>query len=244
MPKHEYGHEGGYLQNEVLKRLLMWLGLPMFAAIMLLGLIITGQVPWFCLLPFVLLLPVIPGLMKQWERRADKAIDPYVKGFRGERDVADALRVLGDDCYLVHDLDFGHGNVDHVAVTPAGIFTIETKAYEGSVWTKGDKLYVNRIDHEKDLRQAYGEACTVRDYLVRVSGGRSHTVTPLMVFSQAKINSYGKCRGVHVMGISRLAEFMVSERQVLDGPQRSAIAAALGTRASKAGTTAGVTSRM
>ena len=230
MPKHEYGREGAYLQNEVLKRLALWVGLPMVLCVFMLGLTLAGQMPWLCLLPLVLLSPAIPGLMKRWEHHADKAVDPYIKGFGGERDVADALRALGNDCYLIHDLDFGHGNVDHVAVTPAGIFTIETKAYAGSVWTKGDKLYVNRIDHEKDLKQAYGEACTVRDYLGRVSGGRPHTVTPLMVFSQAKISSYGKCRGVHVMGIGRLAEFMASERQVLDGPQRSAIAAALGTR--------------
>jgi hypothetical protein len=33
------------------------------------------------------------------------------------------------------------------------------------------------------------------------------------------------------MGIDKLAEFMVSEQQVLDGPSRSRIAAALGTKA-------------
>ena len=231
MPKHEYGREGAYLQNAVLLRLALWIGLPMLLSVFMIGLILTRQMPWFCLLPVVLFFPAIPGAMKRWEHHADKAIDPYLKGFAGERDVASALRVLGDNCYLIHDLDFGRGNVDHVAVTPAGIFTIETKAYEGAVWTKGDKLYVNRIDHEKDLKQAYGEACTVRDYLVRVSGGRPHTVTPLMVFSRAKTSSYGKCRGVYVMGIGRLAEFLASERQVLDGPQRSAIAAALGTKA-------------
>jgi hypothetical protein len=242
MPKHEYGREGAYLQNEVLKRLVLWVLLPLFVTVVMLGLILTGQMPWFCLLPFVLLIPAMPGLMKRWEHHADKALDPYIKGFGGERDVADALRVLGDDCYLVHDLDFGHGNVDHVAVTPAGIFTIETKAYAGSVWTKGDKLYVNRIDLEKDLKQAYGEAYTVRDFLMRVSGGRPHTVTPLMVFSQAKTSAYGTFRGVHVMSIARLAEFLASERHVLDGPQRSAIAAALATRVS-VGETARVTRR-
>jgi hypothetical protein len=230
MPKHEYGQEGAYLQNKALMLILMWILPLILVGIFLMSLVFMR---FTCIsLLLLLLVPLGPGLAKRWSRAADKSIDPYIKGFHGECDVADALRGrLGEDCYLVHDLDFGHGNVDHVAVTPAGIFTIETKAYAGSAWTRGDKLYVNRVDHEKDLTQAWGEACTVRDYLNRVSGGREHTVTPLMVFSHAKIYSCRKCRGVFVMGIDKLSEFMAPERQVLDGPQRSAIAAALSTKA-------------
>jgi hypothetical protein len=230
MPKHEYGREGAYLQNKVLLLILMWV-LPLVLVGIFLASLVLMQFTCITLL-LLLLVPLGPGLARKWSRAADNSIDPYAKGFRGECAVADALRgCLGEDCYLLHDLDFGHGNVDHAAVTPAGIFTIETKAYAGSAWTKGDKLYVNRVDHEKDLKQAWGEACTVRDYLKRVSGGREHTVTPLLVFSEAKIYSCRRCRGVFVMGIDRLAEFLVSEEQVLDGPQRSAIAAALSTKA-------------
>ena len=72
---------------------------------------------------------------------------------------------------------------------------------------------------------------TVRDYLDQVSGGERHHVTPLLVVSRARVTSYGKCRGVFVLGISRLAEFMGFGRHVLDQDRRSAIAAALGTKA-------------
>jgi hypothetical protein len=91
-------------------------------------------------------------------------------------------------------------------------------------------MFVNKIDHERDLKQAYAEARTVHDYLHRVSGGRPHEVTPLLVLSHAKSSPYVKCRGVFVMSIGCLAEFLASEKQILDGPQRSAIAAALGVK--------------
>lgn len=233
MPKHEYGREGACLQNEVLKRLALWVGLPMFAILILLGLTLNHLIPWFCLLPLFLLLPAMPAAMKRWERHADRAIDPYVTGFRGERDVADALRALGDDCYLVHDVDFGRGNVDHVAIAPAGIFTIETKAYAGSVRTDGDRLLINGSNHPRELKQAFAEAMAVRDYLGRISGGQKHHVTPLLVFTRGKVNSSGKCAGVFVLHVDRLAGFVSRGAPRLDHLQRSKIAAALGTRVSE-----------
>ena len=232
VPKHEYGREGAYLQNEVLRRLALWVGLPMFAALMLLGLILNGLVPWFCLFPFLFLFPAMPAAMKHWERRADKAIDPYVTGFRGERDVADALRALGDDCYLVHDVDFGRGNVDHVAIAPAGIFTIETKAYAGSVRTDGDRLLIDGFNHTRELKQAFAEAMAVRDYLGRVSGGQKHHVTPLLVFTRGKVNSCGKCAGVFVLHVDRLAGFVEKGKPRLEPSQCSRIAAALSAKVS------------
>jgi hypothetical protein len=133
VPKHEYGQAGGYLQNEVLRRMFIWVGPPLLLCILAVAYLVMRP-PWYVILLCVFMIPSVPMLAKAWSRGADKAIDPYVQGFCGERDVAAALRTaLGEGCYLVHDLDFGKGNVDHVAVTPAGIFTIETKAYTGSV---------------------------------------------------------------------------------------------------------------
>ena len=229
MPKHEYGQEGAHLQNEVFKRALLWLAPPVLLLLFLTSAMVLRPPLWVSL-TLLLLVPVGPGLAKGWERGASTSLDPHITGFRGERDLADALCGLGADCYLVHDPGFGRGNVDHVAVTPAGIFAIETKAYDGVVWTKGDKLFVNRFEHERDLKQAYAGAMTVRDHLNRVSGGKRYHVTPLLVVSRAKVTSYGKCRGVFVLGIGRLSDFMGFGRHVLDQDQRSAIAAALGTK--------------
>jgi hypothetical protein len=205
----------------------------LFLCLVVLALCLTWRMPWPLSLLLLVFVPFAPRAAKSWERGADRAIDPYVKGFRGERDVADALRTLGDDCYLVHDVDLGRGNVDHVVVAPSGIYTIETKAYEGKVRTDADRLIHNGFEHKKELRQAFAEAMAVRDFLGRVSGGQEHYVTPLLVFTKAKVDSKGKCAGVFVMRADRLAGFLQKGAPRLDPLQRSRIAAALGTRVSE-----------
>ena len=80
---------------------------------------------------------------------------------------------LGDDGYVIHDVVIGRGNVDHVAVTPAGVFTIETKAILGKVEASTDGLRINGYDQKRHLKQAYAEAMAVRKYLAS-SIGRSY----------------------------------------------------------------------
>lgn len=233
MPKYEYGREGAYLQNKVFTRTVLWIVVPIVIFIVLSVLMIANRVPAFCVAPlFLLFLPGIAKLGKEWGKVADKAIAPHAKGLRGEMDVAQALRqALGHDSYLVHDLTIGErGNIDHVAVTPGGIFSIETKAWTGAVFTQGDRLWVNRSESGQMLKQAFAESRAVRDYLDRVSSGWKHDVMPLLVFTKAKIGPPVRCRGVWVLGLDDLPAIVGSHTGVLDQLQRSRIAAALGTR--------------
>ena len=34
---------------------------------------------------------------------------------------------------MIHDASLGRGNVDHILIGPAGVFTIETKSHPGPV---------------------------------------------------------------------------------------------------------------
>ena len=171
-------------------------------------------------------------------RGADRAIDPWVVGYQGERDVGRRLReALGDDYYLIHDIDLGCGNVDHVVVARSGIFTVETQGRLWRTWRpRTTGFWSNGFDRERDLKQAYREAMQVKEYLKKVSGGRHHYVTPLLVFTRAKVSASGTCRGVYVMGIDRLARFVSYEREKLDPLQRSAIANALESAINEAAT--------
>lgn len=240
MPKHEYGQEGFQLRRVLTRRALMW-GVPMLVlAVVALTLVFVR--PPFCVsLLMVLLIPVYPGFFKWWDRKSSQAMDSYATGLEGEKALAAALRdgLAGDEYYLVHDLDFGRGNVDHVVVAPAGIFTIETKADAGTVAMKKERLYVNRFDRERDLKQAFAEAMVVRDYLQGISrskqvpDGHRYFVTPVLVFTRARVPARAKCRGVHVMGIAELSGFVSTGGQRLDAKQRSAIAAALSAKVAR-----------
>ncbi len=234
MPKHEYGDPGHYLQQKVVERVLIWVAPLAFIAIIFVSAAVSRPPLPVQLVILALGVAVLVG-WRTWDRKAAAAIDPWVKGRDGELDVADALReALGDDCYVIHDIDFGKGNVDHVVVAPSGVYSVETKASGRQVKTQGDRLIVDRYDHTKELKQAFAEAMTVHDYLRRVSGGQDHYVTPLLVYTNAFVKSHGRCRGVYVLNLGRLTHFVSYNRQRLDAKKRSAIAAALGQKVTTA----------
>ncbi|HSD58343.1 MAG TPA: nuclease-related domain-containing protein, partial [Methanotrichaceae archaeon] len=65
------------------------------------------------------------------------------KGRRGEDIIVDVLQRLDDSHYLINDviLPSSRGNVDHVLLTPKGIFAIETKHWEGEIICQGDEWH-------------------------------------------------------------------------------------------------------
>ena len=77
---------------------------------------------------------------------------------RGELVVAAYLerRIGRAPTILLHDrrMPRGHGNIDHLAVAPTGVFVIDAKRYRGKVGAadrgfKGERLFVNGRDRTK-----------------------------------------------------------------------------------------------
>jgi Nuclease-related domain len=105
------------------------------------------------------------------DRTASARVDRWGRGAAGEElvgEVLDGLRERG--WFALHDVQIGRGNIDHVLIGPAGIFTIETKSHRG-------RLRAGAIDPAM-LKQAYAQAKS----LERITGLR---VAPLLVFSSA-----------------------------------------------------------
>jgi len=105
------------------------------------------------------------------DRTASSLVDRWGRGAAGEElvgEVLDGLRERG--WFALHDVQLGHGNIDHVLVGPAGIFTIETKSHRG-------RLRAKAVD-ARMLKQAYAEAKLIE----RITGLRAD---PLLVFSNA-----------------------------------------------------------
>lgn len=74
-----------------------------------------------------------PEWMQHWRAGAD-----------GERRTAAALGDLGPEWHVVHDVPDGRGNIDHIAVGPAGVFVIETKNLNGKLRIE-DEAIVQRF---------------------------------------------------------------------------------------------------
>jgi Nuclease-related domain len=95
----------------------------------------------------------------------------------------DGLRERG--WFALHDVQLDRGNIDHVLIGRAGIFTIETKSHCG-------RLRAGAID-SRMLKQAYAQAKSVE----RITGLRA---VPLLVFSSAYlIPAVSERRGVVIL---------------------------------------------
>src|ERR1700676_4417735 len=96
------------------------------------------------------------------------------RGASGEEHVGSLLETLSDSGWRVlHDASMGRGNVDHILIGPAGVFTVETKSHPGPV-------RVGRV-HGAMLSQAHAQ----RKAIEQVTGVK---VEPLIVFSRAWVD--------------------------------------------------------
>ena len=92
-------------------------------------------------------------------------------GAEGERRVAEVLaEVLGIE--VLHDrlVPGSRANIDHIAVTPSGVFVIDAKKYSGGVEVRNvgslfridERLYVNGRDRSKIVDGVLGQVKVVR----------------------------------------------------------------------------------
>lgn len=109
------------------------------------------------------------------------------KGLAGELIVGQALESLSSRGVLaVHDVNLGWGNVDHVAISPHGVFAIEVKHLSGDrFYPKDGHLMRGKWLEDRYATQASKGARKVRDVL-RASG-LDLWVDALLVSTKAEV---------------------------------------------------------
>ena len=153
---------GGWLLGEAIWRVTSAAMLSMAAAGFAMGFMVRGLplfdglagvgASWALLGAMVL---VLGGLYAYW-LRVDAT---WVRGLQAERQVGDLIdhAVAQRGCAFAHDVKEalgGRGNVDHVVMTPAGVWVVETKAG-----------WLNKRRFPPALRQAAENAERVRRHL-------------------------------------------------------------------------------
>lgn len=104
---------------------------------------------------------------------------------------------------MLHDIDTGRGNIDHLIVGPGGVFTVETKSH-------GGRINVDHIE-ERMWKQAYAQSKWVQEIVGR-------KVTPLLVFSRAYLTSAPAWRsGVTLLPARMLVGHLRRRRTDLSG---------------------------
>jgi Nuclease-related domain len=125
-------------------------------------------------------------------------VERHDRGATGEEQVGALLEDLrGGRWRVIHDASLGRGNVDHIAIGPGGVFTMETKSHPGPV-------RVGKV-HGGVLNQAQAQRRAIEE----VVGAH---VEPLVVFSRAWVDRpLTRRKGVRVVPAGMLVGYM--ERQ-------------------------------
>jgi hypothetical protein len=133
-------------------------------------------------------------------------VERHDRGAAGEEHVGGLLDELTPgDWSVIHDASFGRGNVDHIALGVAGVFSVETKSHPGPVRV--------RTIHGGVLRQAQEQ----RETLEEIAGER---VEPLLVYSRAWVDKpLARRRGVRVMPARMLLGYLARHRHTLTPEQ-------------------------
>jgi hypothetical protein len=137
----------------------------------------------------------------------DRDIGRWRRGAEGEEVVGEILeKMSADGWHVIHDVSFGRGNIDHIAIGPGGVFAVETKSH-------GGQLSVDRLD-PKMLSQAYAEKKTLEE----VSGLE---VRALLVFSRAYLMERPPLQrqGVTILPARMLPHFFSRQRPTMSSQE-------------------------
>jgi hypothetical protein len=151
------------------------------------------------------LIPVLDRLITM-EGRA-------TRGAEGEEEVGTIPDRLGPSCIVLHDLDTGRGNIDHLVFREDGaVFLIETKSHRGTVSEEQGELRLNGGHFEKDiLKQTHANMFWLRNFLEpRLS--LQPWITAAIVFPSAYVTVRCKLRGVDVINAGFLEKWMARAR--------------------------------
>jgi hypothetical protein len=118
----------------------------------------------------------------------------FLRGARGEAAVAGSLeaRTSGGPTVLLHDrrMPRGHGNIDHLAVSPNGVFVIDAKDWKGKVSVSTplfgkSKLLITGRDRTKLIDGLDRQVAAVEDALGEAA--RSWPIHGVLCFTQADL---------------------------------------------------------
>jgi hypothetical protein len=157
-----------------------------------------------------------------------------LKGYRGERMVADLLGMLEPLGFqLIHGLEYVDDrgktrNIDHTVIGPSGVFAVETKNWNGRMWkVDGDKLIHNGVDETGSVLQVLAEAKELRR---RLDSGHVSVrwVQALLVSAKSTLPDVRvEFKYVTLIGASDLVPFIRDRPRVLSGSETASAATAV-----------------
>lgn len=188
---------------------------PLFLSFVVLGMflasLVLGSHPWLFGALFV---ASMISLMVYWKKGL-RRVESFFRGARGEERVANILASLPDDYHVFNDFEAGSDRVDHVVAGPAGVFSIETKWWQGAVEIVEGHVLVNGALPSRDpIVQTQREADRVRAAMRKI--GFDITVVPVVCFASDTFDAgVAQCGPVKVLNANAINEWFASQPGVL-----------------------------
>ena len=202
---HGVAGEWARVKGTVLSLWLLFLSFVLLGAF--LSALILGAGTWLFGGLFVVTLIAV---LIYW-RKGLRRVESFFRGARGEERVANVLAALPETYHVFHDFVAGREHVDHVVAGPAGVFSVETKSWQGKVEIVEGHILVNGALPSRDpVVQAQREADQVRAALKRLGFGG--TVVPMVCFaSDTFAPGMATCGPVKVLNANAITDWFAAQ---------------------------------
>ena len=129
---------------------------------------------------------------QRWERKA-------LRGAVAEEEVGTLLEQLPEPRAIFHDVDTGHGDIDHIVLSPQhGVILIETKSHHGTVEVENDILLVKGYPPENDFITQTIRNTRMLELRIRTMTGIEVWIQPIIVFTNAFVREWRPIHGVRL----------------------------------------------
>ena len=150
--------------------------------------------------------------------RADRESATWALGEEGERRVSECLDSLAPWWVLaLHDrsMPMGDGNIDHVAVTPAGVFVVDAKNWSGSAKVSEQVLRQNGHRRDPEVEAVERQADVVRGLLADAGVNTVPVHGVLCLAGEALVGTPTRLARIEVVDLCDLPHQLTSGSQIL-----------------------------
>lgn len=146
-------------------------------------------------------------------------------GAVGESRVVEVLASFPKYWYIFNDMFVGRSQIDHIVVCPMGVYTIETKNYQGTIYGNSEKQEWTQVinnDYKtpfyNPVKQGIGHSVALSKYLEK-SGFKNIWVNTIVVFSEPSVKLKVFSPKVPAIYLSELTEFFNKQQQIMSPDQ-------------------------
>jgi hypothetical protein len=127
--------------------------------------------------------------------------------------------------FVLHDFGTGSALIDHILVSPKGIFVLKMEIHNGTVMVLGDQIFRNgrSLDSDKTLIKRAREECRILQELLIGRGITGLTPLPVILFTNAVVGVHGTIKGVEVMQWNALPAFMNRRKNLISAREAEGI---------------------